>query len=146
MRFQCAKMPGQDAVRPRVNPIQGVLEILPMIDASSPNAPRRASSCQMIMGHRVGPTRERARKGTGTGVSCSLRTSGIATFSINHRAMTGTCSVSHEFDSSNLHFDGQCWVRILLSVSGTISGLPLIGRRYRRGVSHGMRRRGAVEN
>lgn len=146
MRFQLRQDPKTNSIRQRVNPIQSAPEILPMIDASSSNVPRRASGCQSIMGHHVG-LRGRVRQSmaqyrNGTTGSCSLRTAGIATLSINHRSMTGTCSVSHEFDSSNLHFVVRCWACILLSRPGP----PLIGRRYRHGVSHGTRRRGGIEN
>lgn len=119
--FNCAKIPKQIPFDREW--IQGAPEILPMIDASSSNVLRRASGCQAIMGHHVGlrgrESIERYRNGT-TG-SCSLRTAGIATLSINHRSMTGTCSVSHEFDSSNLYFVVR-WARILLSRPETTSG------------------------
>jgi len=53
MRFQLCQDFKADSIQPRVNPIQGAPEILPMIDASSLNVRRRASGCQAIMGHHV---------------------------------------------------------------------------------------------
>lgn len=142
MRFQLRQDLKTNSIRQRVNPIQGAPEILPMIDASSSNVPRRASGCQSIMGHHVG-LRGRVRRSmaqcrNGTTGSCSLRTAGIATLSINHRSMTGTCSVSHEFDSSNLHFVVRA--RILLSRPGAplwLDGATAMGFLTGRGVEAG---------
>jgi len=138
MRFQLCQDLKADSIRPRVNPIQGAPEILPMIDVSSPNV-RRRSGCQAIIGHHVG-LRGREHRMVRNHRSCFLRTAGIATVSINHRSMTGTCSVSHEFDSSNLHFVVRCWASHSVIETWDYFGPPLIGWRYRREVSHGTRR------
>jgi len=141
MRFQLCQDFKADSIQPRVNPIQGAPEILPMIDASSLNVRRRASGCQAIMGHHVGlrggrESIERNHRGP-------LRTAGIATLSINHRSMTGTCSVSHEFE---LAFRSPVLSPQSVIETWDYFELPLIGWRYHHGVSYGMRRRDGIEN
>lgn len=94
-------------------------DIFSMIDASQSNDPRGGSKCQVLMGHCVssqGCIEARMKE------SCFLRTdSAIAPPSINHRSMTGTRSVSHAFDSSNLRFVTNHQLSCLLSKAGATS-------------------------
>lgn len=74
------------------------------------------------MGHRVCPQASRKAR---MKESCFLRAANaIAPPSINHFSMTGTRSVSHAFDSSNLHFMACRQLSRLLSKAGaTLSPL-----------------------